>query len=641
MPLIVKETQAGFVKARISTDSILLANDILSLVNKGGAGNIFCAKLDIKKAFDTISREFLLARMHQKGFPKPFISWIKACITKVNFSIIIDGALEGFFSSSAGLRQGCPLSPYLFCIVMDVLSNLLDERGFKGFKTDNYHLSHILYADDVLILGDATIDNCKILSSVLKEFANATGLHINYEKCSIMFSKNQRNQEMLCQALSITNVSTKLTYLGIPISFTRLKVKDFMPLMDKLHKKFIGWKANLLSFAGRLQFLKFTIQNTIVYWIRGSIIPKTKGGLGIPSIAAIQHAFNCSTAASIKRKLKFVITPNAPISLCWDHWCSNITLAEYVGGVSLDCFIFPYLKNYISNNNWVFNNNIPQILKNAVSSFKILESEGSCLLWKDCAHPKFRDYIKDFYSDLPDNNWHNFVWHKKGMIKHSVYVWLALVGGLKTQDALRLRNINVLVNCSLCYSAPETINHIFFDCPYSFTILSSIIPGSMNFLLRPTILQLFHWMETEFSGSQITLNFYLLTWLLAELVNGETLMSCWRTSNLKDPSLAGDYWWAGSLTRTMMKILLNHNNSPWTVFGQPGESSLVLYYFSESWLNVYWSWFNINWCFMESKLQCNLEGFVCSKTRSEFWLLVLQMHFLSGSIKLLIVAVFG
>ncbi|KAI0523170.1 hypothetical protein KFK09_005562 [Dendrobium nobile] len=610
MPLIVKDTQARFVKARISTDSILLANDILSLVNKGGAGNIFCAKLDIKKAFDTVSREFLLARMHQKGFPKPFISWIKACITKVNFFVIIDGALEGFFSSSAGLRQGCPLSPYLFCIVMDALSNLLDERGFKGFKTDNYHLSHLLYADDVLILGDATIDNCKILSSILKEFANATGLHINYDKCSIMFSKNQRNQDMLCQALSITNVNTKLTYLGIPISFTRLKVEDFLPLMDKLHKKFTGWKANLLSFAGRLHLKKLHL----VSW-DNVCLPKQKGGLGIPSIASIQHAFNCSTAASIKMKFKFVITPNAPISVRWDHWCSNITLAEYVGGVSLDCFIFPYLKNYISNYNWVFNNNTPQILKNAVSSFQILESEGSCLLWKDCAHPKFRDYIKDFYSDLPDSNWHNFIWHKKNMLKHS-----------KTQDALRLRNINVPVNCSLCYSAPETVNHLFFDCPYSFTILSSLIPSTMNFLLRPTIMQLFHWMETEFSGSQNTLNFYLLMWLLAEFVNGETLMCCWRTSKLMDPSLAGDCWWAGSLTRTMMKLLINHNNSPWMVLGQPGESFSVIYFFCESW---------------NSTLQCNLEGYFCSMTGWEFWLLVLQTHVLFGSINLLIVTVFG
>ncbi|PKU87052.1 5'-3' exoribonuclease 2 [Dendrobium catenatum] len=214
---------------------------------------MFCAKIDIKKAFDSVSREFLLARMLQKGFPKPFINWIKACISNVNFSVIIEGALEGFFSSSTGLRQGCPLSPFLFCLVMDAFSNLLDERGFK----------------------DATLDNCRILSATLKEFANVSGLHINYDKCSVMFSKKTRNRDLLCQALSICNVSYKLVYLGIPISFTRLKVEDFLPSMDQIHKKFTGWKANLLSFAGRLQYLKFTIQNTIAYWIGGSILPKT------------------------------------------------------------------------------------------------------------------------------------------------------------------------------------------------------------------------------------------------------------------------------------------------------------------------------------------------------------------------------
>ncbi|KAI0488396.1 hypothetical protein KFK09_028227 [Dendrobium nobile] len=85
MPLIVKDTQASFVKSRVSTDSILFAIDILSLVNKRGVGNMFCAKIDIKKAFDSVSRDFLLAHMIQKGFPLPLISGLKHVLPMLIF----------------------------------------------------------------------------------------------------------------------------------------------------------------------------------------------------------------------------------------------------------------------------------------------------------------------------------------------------------------------------------------------------------------------------------------------------------------------------------------------------------------------------------------------------------------------------
>ncbi|KAI0488059.1 hypothetical protein KFK09_027883 [Dendrobium nobile] len=147
-----------------------------------------------------------------------------------------------------------------------------------------------------------------------------------------MFHKHQRNHQELCQVLSIHSIVNKITYLSIPLSFCRLNIADYLPLLDSLNMKLNGWKANLLSFAGRLQYLRFTIQNTIAYWIQGSILPKfvytvfkkfssrflffcdvhsskklhmvswdkiclpkTKGGLGLPSLYALQYAFNCST----------------------------------------------------------------------------------------------------------------------------------------------------------------------------------------------------------------------------------------------------------------------------------------------------------------------------------------------------------
>ncbi|PKU62408.1 Putative ribonuclease H protein [Dendrobium catenatum] len=452
---------------------------------------------------------------------------------------------------------------------MDAFSNLLDASGFKGFKADNFHLSHLLYADDVLIFCEATLDNGHILANVLHEFAAASGLHINFDKCSVMFTKNQRNRDSLCQALSIFNITSKISYLGIPISFNRLKVEDFLPLMDNLHKNFTGWKENLLSFAGHLQYLKFTIQNTIAYWIRGLILPKivykffkktcsrfllfgdidcsrklhmvswenvckpkVKGGLGIPSLCALQFAFNCSviyrmynctsplstwlsahysspwrpsspkdskfwvsvcnTAAIVKFNFKFLITPNAPISVLWDHWCYNLTLSEYVPGVSLDSFSLPLLYSYISSGNWFFPDAVPQVLRVVVSSLPILHTAGPCLVWKGCDKIKFRDFIEEFYNIMPDCPWHKLVWHKKHILKHSVYVWLALVGGLKTQDALRSKNIFVPSICSLCHSASETANHLFFECSYSFSLLNSLLRDTRSFLLRPTILNFFN-----------------------------------------------------------------------------------------------------------------------------------------------------
>ncbi|KAI0504504.1 hypothetical protein KFK09_015456 [Dendrobium nobile] len=585
MCLIVKDNQAGFVKSRVSTDNILLASDILYYAGKRGGANLFCAKLDIKKAFDCVSRQFLLARLLQKGFPSTFVNWIKACVSDVNYSIVLNGALEGYFSSTAGLRQGCPLSPYLFCLIMEACSNLLEGRGFKGISIDNFSLTHLLYADDVLIFGEATIENCQILTSVLRDFANSTGLFINYDKSFVMFPKHYRNHLQICQALSIHTIVDKITYLGIPLSFHRLKIGDYLPLMDSLNRKFNGWKANLLSFAGRLQYLKFTIQNTIAYWIRGSILPKAvykvykklssrflffgdvysakklhmlswdkickpkaKGGLGIPSIQALQFAYHCSviyrmyngstplsswlltkyrspwkpplvsasklwksitkTAAVTKHCFNFIITQNFPVSLKWDHWCHNSTLGDYFDVDSPEIIPDIKLSELISGDSWDFYDKIPQSLHLVFDGIQIVVGSGSCLLWNDSRKIRFKSFIDEFYVDLSDCPWVDMLWHRRHILKHTVFVWLALVGGLKTAAALLSRHIHVPLRCSLCNTHEEFVSHMFFECPFSFDILKAIILGMKIFLFRPSIMQVFDWLTDVFSDKHEVLKAY-------------------------------------------------------------------------------------------------------------------------------------
>jgi hypothetical protein len=180
---LVSESQNAFVGGRQTLDSVLIANECLDSRVKSRIPGVVC-KLDIEKAYDHVNWDCLIYLMDRMGFGSRWKTWIRTCISSVRFLVMVNGSPSGFFESSRGIRQGDPLSPLLFLLVMEVLSRMLhrtEEAGFiRGFKAgngveDDFHVSHLLFADDTIVFCDAEHEQLLHLRMVLSCFEAVTG----------------------------------------------------------------------------------------------------------------------------------------------------------------------------------------------------------------------------------------------------------------------------------------------------------------------------------------------------------------------------------------------------------------------------------------------------------------------------------
>lgn len=145
-------------------------------------------KLDMHKAFDMMKWQFIFQTLNKMGFPRKFIAWIQKCITSSMSSVKINGAIEGYFQSKSGLRQGDPLSPYLFIIGMEVITRFLqrdlslDSEFHYHWRIKELNLSYLIFADDVLLFCKGDLHSITALLRSVSKFTEASGLRPNQGK---------------------------------------------------------------------------------------------------------------------------------------------------------------------------------------------------------------------------------------------------------------------------------------------------------------------------------------------------------------------------------------------------------------------------------------------------------------------------
>jgi hypothetical protein len=241
MSRTLSEEKLGFLKGRKILDAIGTTQECLHGIKEKKLQALIL-KIDLKKAYDCISWDFLRLTLLQCGFGLPTTKWIMGCVTTTTFDILINGEPTNFFKSGRGLRQGCPLSPLLFILVMEGLSLALkrsqDEGTLTGIKVSILiRILHLLFVDDILIMSKASIDEWQEINRILTVFCSATGLLINVQKTSFLhFGVQQNVLDTLKESFhfNFSDLTEGFRYLGYYLKLDRYKVEDWHWLMQNL-----------------------------------------------------------------------------------------------------------------------------------------------------------------------------------------------------------------------------------------------------------------------------------------------------------------------------------------------------------------------------------------------------------------------
>ncbi|KAL2243600.1 UNVERIFIED_CONTAM: hypothetical protein Sindi_0478000 [Sesamum indicum] len=378
LPKVLSPSQSGFVPGRLLSDNVLLAQELVhSLESRRSEANVIF-KLDMAKAYDRVNWEFLFQVLRLKGFPQHWINLVANAVSNCWFSVLVNGEHAGFFHSTRGLRQGDPLSPALFVLAADYLSQGLNTL-FVAHPTMYYQspgrvrVSHLAYADDMMIFTNICRQHMELLRDFLHAYERVSGQRINSAKSSFILSR-QVPLSQLQEVQYVMGYQLKylpVTYLGVPLYKGNRKACLFDSLISRIRDMLQGWAMTNLSHGGRLALIRSVLQAMPLHLLQVIHPPKSV-------LITIERIFNGFFWGSYNGRRHI-------------HWCSWDKICRPVaeGGLGIRS-LAEYVRAFSMKLWWRFR------LKSS--------------LWSEYLHDRYCRALHPTH--VPYNRNHSSVWHR-------------------------------------------------------------------------------------------------------------------------------------------------------------------------------------------------------------------------------------
>ncbi|GJW52228.1 RNA-directed DNA polymerase, eukaryota, reverse transcriptase zinc-binding domain protein [Tanacetum coccineum] len=557
---VISREQTAFIKHRQILDGPLMVNEVIKWCNRK-KDKLMIFKIDFEKAFDSVSWDYLFKVMHFMGFSDKWISWINGCLRSATASILVNGSPTREYQINRGLRQGDPLSPFLFIIAMEGLHVAVEDAIsaglYRGITVNTLTLSHFFFADDALFIGEWSRANIKNMATILDCFHRVSGLKINFHKSNLVgIGIPFEEVKLFSQVTGCNAIHSSFTYLGLPVDCNMAISKSWDPMFVKFSKRLSKWKASLLSIGGRTTLLTSVLGAIGTYyfslfpmpalvnkkleslrsnffwgcnadgkkipWIswNSTLASKDKGGLAIHGDHGIDYSFynHVRDQGVWGRIVKSINTMHEkeiiPLSFLrkqvgngMDYWNNGWDLR----------WSRPILRGTILHQ--------LSVLSSTLDTVSLSDSED---IWTwSIGSPSFsvkctREHIDKSY--LPDGG-SETRWNRFLPKKINIFIWRALRDRLPTRWNLSRKGIDLdSLSCPICDSSIETLNHTLWFCSLATSIWHKIFAWLDIDIPCPSHIQdIFSWIGNMRVSASIK--------SILEVICGVALWALWHFRN--------------------------------------------------------------------------------------------------------------